>query len=331
MSTLSSQRLFPVTGDRLHPKEITPVPIRTNFMNGVKLALILAAGLAAASSPAQAKDSPAGQEDKYLAVEAREISPESRELIQIFAPSIRHREAKVSTGKGGARLLTFTSDSILNGRAIRKFNQGLLERSVNVYGAAYYGDFSWERTVIDAAITMTRPVAGAADTIDISEGIARDPETNLPLMPLTVSINDLTIALKEDFGKTWKRVEIIPAAEPVAPEQRIGRYPGSKVRFVRQNDGERRHVLYAVKGDLRAVEQFFDGKLKDIHRTVIVAGDANSAPSPAEVFGIKTSAKVIVLSGYSYIDKKLAYTEVTLRHASDPNLSPYVEIEVAEN
>ena len=305
--------------------------IRSNLMNAVKLALILAASLAAAPSPALAQNSPAGQDDNYLTIEAQEITPENRELIQIFAPSIRHREAKVSTGKGGARLLTLTSDSILNGRAIRKFNQGLLERSINVYGAAYYGDFSWERTVIDAAITMTRPVAGAADTIEISEGIARDPQTNLPLMPLTVSVNDLTLALKEDFGKAWKRVEIIPAAEPVAPEPKIGRYPGSKVRLVRQNDGERRHVVYAVKGELRPVEQFFDGKLKEAHRTVIVAGDANSTPSPAEVFGIKTSAQVIVLSGYSYIDKRLAYTEVTLRHASDPNLAPYVEIEVAEN
>ena len=301
--------------------------IHAKLMNGVKLTLILAA----VSSPAQAQDSPAGRDKEYLTVEARETSPENRELLQLFAPAIRHREAKISEGKGGARLLTFTSDSILNGRAVRKFNQGLLERGINVYGAAYYGDFSWERTVIDAAITITRPASGVPDTIEISEGIARDPKTNLPLMPLTVSINDLTFALKDDFGKTWKRVEIIPTAEPVAPELKIGRYPGCKVRIVRQNDGERRHVLYAVKGDLREVEKYFDEKLKEIHRTVIVAGDADSAASPAEVFGIKTSAQVVVLSGYSYINNNLAYTEVTLRHASDPNLSPYVEIEVAEN
>ncbi|WP_373694374.1 hypothetical protein [Geobacter sp.] len=305
--------------------------IRTNLMNRVKLALILAVGLAAVSSPTEAQDSPAGQGKDYLAVEAREMPPESRELIQIFASSIRHRDVKVTAGKGGSRLLTFTSDSILNGRAVRKFNQGLLERGINVYGAAYYGDFAWDRTIVDAAITITRPATGAPDTIEISEGIARDPLTNLPLMPLTVSINELTIPLKEDFGKAWKRLEIIPAVEPIAPEPKTGRYPGSKVRIVRQNDGERRQVIYAVKGDLRAVEQFFDAKLKEIHRTVIVAGDADSAASPAEVFGIKTSAQVIVLSGYSYNDKKLAYTEATLRHASDPNLSPYVEIEVAEN
>lgn len=304
---------------------------RTNFMNGVKSSLVLAAGLAAVSSPAFAQVPPAEKGTGYLAVEAHETSPENRELVQIFAPAISHREAKVTAGKGGTRLLTFTTDSILNGRAVRKFNQGLLQRGINVYGAAYYGDFSWDRTVIDAAITMTRPVAGVPDTIEISEGIARDPQSNLPLMPLSVSINDLTIPLKEDFGKTWKRVVIIPAEEPAAPEPKTGRYPGSKVRAVLQNDGERRQVVYAVKGDLKEVEQFFDTKLKELHRTVIVSGDADSTPSPAEVFGIKTSAQVIVLSGYSYIDKKLAYTEVTLRHASDPNLSPYVEIEVAEN
>ncbi len=120
--------------------------IRTNLMNGVKLALILAAGLAAVSSPAKAQDSPPGQGQEYLAIEAREMPPESRELIQIFAPSIRHSDAKVTAGKGGSRLLTLTSDSILNGRAVRKFNQGLLERGINVYGAAYYGDFAWDRT-----------------------------------------------------------------------------------------------------------------------------------------------------------------------------------------
>lgn len=303
---------------------------RTNFMNGVKLSLILA-GLAAVSSPAFALEQPADKGTGYLAVEARETAPESRELVQIFSPAINHREAKVTAGKDGTRLLTLTTDSILNGRAVRKFNQKLIEKGINVYGAAYYGDFSWDRTVIDAAITMTRPVAGVPDTIEISEGIARDPKTNLPLMPLTVSIYDLSIPLKEDFGKAWKRVEIIPAVEPAAPELKTGRYPGSRVRLVRQNDGERRHVIYAVKGDLHAVEQFFDAKLKEIHRTVIVAGDADSAPSPAEVFGVKTSAQVIVLSGYSYIDKKLVNSDVTLRHASDPNLSPYVEIEVTEN
>lgn len=303
---------------------------RTNFINGVKLSLILA-GLAAVSSPAFALEQPADKGTGYLAVEARETAPESRELVQIFSPAINHREAKVTAGKDGTRLLTLTTDSILNGRAVRKFNQKLIAKGINVYGAAYYGDFSWDRTVIDAAITMTRPVAGMPDTIEISEGIARDPKTNLPLMPLTVSIYDLSIPLKEDFGKAWKRIEIIPAVEPAAPELKTGRYPGSRVRLVRQNDGERRHVIYAVKGDLHAVEQFFDTKLKEIHRTVIVAGDADSAASPAEVFGVKTSAQVIVLSGYSYIDKKLVNSDVTLRHASDPNLSPYVEIEVTEN
>ncbi len=306
--------------------------IHTKLMNGAKLTLILATVFAALPLQAQTQDLPVVEQGNgYLTIEAQETSPEKEHLVQIFAPSISYREAKISEGKGDSRLLTFTSDYILNGRTVRKFNKGLQERGINIYGAAYYGDFAWDRTVIDAAITITRPVTGAPGTIEISEGIARDPQTNLPLMPLTVSINELSIPLRDDFGKSWQRIEIIPSVEPAAPEPKTGRYPGSKVRLVRQNDNERRNVIYSVEGDLREVEAFFDEKLKETHRTVIVAGDTDSSASPAEVFGIKTSAQVIVLSGYNYINNKLTSTEVTLRHASDPNLSPYIEIEVAEN
>ncbi|RNC72740.1 MAG: hypothetical protein ED859_01905 [Desulfuromonadales bacterium] len=304
---------------------------RSHLTRNLKRAFLIAAGLACLPVTAMATEVVPLQDKGVLAVEAADLSRENRELVQLFSPTIRNREVRVNAGKEGAKVLTIVTDSILTGRTVRKFNESLLAKGVSIYGAAYYGNFSWERTINDAAITATRTVTGEMDTIEISEGIVRDPKTNLPLMPLTVSIHELSIPLRDDFGKTWKKMRIIPDAETAAPEPKTGRYPGSRVRLVRQNDEEKRHVVYAVKGNLRQVEEFFDAKLKEAHRTVIVAGDSEGAPSPAEVFGIRTSAQVVVLSGYTYSDKKLAYTEVTLRRASDPNLAPYVEVEVAEN
>lgn len=298
-----------------------------------KLAFLLATWLLAIPAMAEIREPTPGSGKGYLPVEATEIPQSDREMAGLFLPSISNSGLKVADGEGGRKLVTITSERILNGRAVRKFNESLLSRGVSIYGAAYFGDFSWDRTVIDAAVTATRKVEGEADTIEVSDGIARDPKTDQPLMPMTVSIHEMYIPLREDFGKTWKKMRLIPEAEPAAPEPMTGRYPGSRIRLVRQNGPDKRDVVYAVKGELGDVEQFFDERLRERHRTVIVAGDPSDSPSPAEVFGIKTSAQVIVLSGYSYASgtRKLSVTEVTLKRAKDPNLAPYVEIEVVEN
>lgn len=307
---------------------------RLNLNNAKKLGAVIAVGLMALPFTAlSAAPAPPASDKGYLPVEAAEPSPAEKELSGMFAPTFGHRDLKVSGGSGNRKLLTITSERPLNGRAVRKFNESLLSRGINIYGAAYYGDFAWDRTVIDAAITAIRQVPGEPDTIEISEGLARDPRNNQPLMPLTVAVNELSIPLKDEFGKTWHKVRVIPEADAVAPEPRTGRYPGSRVRTVRHNEPDKRDVVYAVRADMGEVERYFDDRLKEIHRTVIVSGDAAASPSPAEVFGIKTSAQVIVLSGYTYAagTKKLAFTEVTLKRAADPSLAPYVEVQVVEN
>lgn len=302
--------------------------------NARKLGAVISVGLMTLpfTAPLAASVPPAGDKG-YLPVEAAESSPAEKELSGMFAPTFGHRDLKVTSGSANRKLLTITSERPLNGRAVRKFSEGLLSRGISIYGAAYYGDFVWNRTVIDAAITATRQVAGEPDTIEVSEGLARDPQSNQPLMPLTVAVNELSIPLKDEFGKTWQKVRVIPEADTAAPEPSTGRYPGSRVRVVRHNEPDKRDVVYAVKADLAQVERYFDDRLKEIHRTVIVSGDSAGSPSPAEVFGIKTSAQVIVLSGYTYAagTKKLAFTEVTLKRAADPSLSPYVEVQVVEN
>lgn len=271
------------------------------------------------------------QDLAYLSVEAASMPAADRQLAELFAPPPGYRDLTITGNASGQKLLTLTSERILSGRGVRKFTDGLLAKGISIYGATYYGDFSWDRTVHDAAITVTRTVQGEPDTIEVSEGLARDPKTNKPLMPLTASIHEISIPVREDFGTAWQKLRIFPAAEPAATEPKTGRYPASKVRLVRGNDPDRKHLFYAVRGNLTDVEQFFDQKLRLIHKTVIVSGEADGLPSPAEVFGIKTSAQVIVLSGYTFVEKRLTSTQVTLRRASDPNLSPYVEIEVTEN
>ncbi len=279
------------------------------------------------AAPVQAMVSAPPQD--YLTVEAHEASPAERTLAPLFSPSFQYRDITVTT-EGDRRLVTITSDRGITSRNVRKLNESLISRGISIYGAAYYGDFAWDRTILDAAITMTRKVEGEPDTIEISDGTVRDIKTNKPLVPLTAAVYELHIPVSTGFATSWKKQRIIPAVDIPAPEPRTGRFPGSRVFQIRENEALRRNVLYAVKGELREVEQFFDRKLKEIHRTVIVAGDVEGMPAPAEVFGIKTSAQVIVLSGYSYVNKKLVSTEVTLRRAGDPNLSDYIEIEVVE-
>lgn len=299
----------------------------------IRLAAISLAGFMTLAAPPPARAAATAADKGYLPVEAADSSPADKQLADLFTPPFGYREVKVKTGSNDRKLVTITSERTLNGRAIRKFNENLLSRGISIFGAAYYGDYSWERTVVDAAITATRKVAGEADTIEVSEGIARDPQSGQPLMPLTVSVDELSIPLRADFGKTWKKVRLLPEQEPAAQEPKTGRYPGSRIRLARDNDPDKKDVFYAAKADLAEVERYFDDRLKDMHHTVIVSGDASSAPAPTEVFGIKTPAQVIVLSGYTYRPgtKKLSYTEVTLKRASDPNLAPYVEVEVAEN
>lgn len=265
----------------------------------------------------------------YLTVEAPDASPAERTLAPLFAPSFQYRDIKV-TSEGDRRLVTITSDRGITSRNVRKLNEGLLSRGISIYGAAFFGDFTWDRTVVDAAITMTRKVEGEPDTIEISDGTVREPTSNKPLVPVTAAVYELHIPVSSEFATSWKKLRIIPSTDILAPEPRTGRFPGSRVFQVRENEPLRRNVVYVVKGELRDVEQYFDQKLKEIHRTVIVAGDSEGTPAPVEVFGIKTSAMVIVLSGYTYTNKKLVSTEVTLRRAGDPNLSDYIEIEVVE-
>lgn len=299
--------------------------------NSVRIAIIIAGSLAVFPTAAPCLEKQPTTGKGYLVVEANEAAPGERELVDSFAPTFAAQEIKLSPGPAGRKLLTIAADGGFTSRMVRKYNETLLSRGINIYGAAYYGDFSWERPAFDASITATRKCTTEPDTIEISEGIAMNPTGDQPLMPMTVATDRLSIPLRSDFGKNWKKLRLIPATEPAAPEPKTGRYPGSRVCLVRKDDGLAKTVLYATKGNLAEVEKYFEAKLKEIHKTVIITGDPTSAPAPVELFGIKTSARIIVVAGYTYAQRKLHYTEVTLKQAGDPNLAPYVEIEVAEN
>lgn len=299
--------------------------------NAVRIAILIVGSLTVFPVAAFCQDKQPATGKDYLVVEASEAPQDERELVDSFAPSFASQEIKLSPGPAGRKMLTITADRNFTGRMVRKYNETLLSRGINIFGAAYFGDFSWDRPAFDASITVTRKYAAEPDTIEISEGIAQTAHGDRPLMPMTITADRLSIPLRGDFGKTWKKLRLIPATEPMAPEPKTGRYPGSRVYLVRQDDGLAKTVCYAVKGKLADVENFFEGKLKEVHKTVIVTGEPTSPPAPVELFGIRTSARIIVVAGYTYAQKKLHYTEVTLKQAGDPNLAPYVEIEVAEN
>ena len=260
-----------------------------------------------------------------------QTSSQDAELSAFFAPPFPYRNVWIDRGADGRTLVTITTNSALTKQEISAFKEDLRHRSVNIYGPVYYGEFSWNRTSADAAVTVTRKVEGEGDTIAISEGVARDLRSNEPLMSLTVSERELFIPLTGDFGKIWRKVRIIAEPEPPAPEPKTGRYPGSRVHRVLQDDTTRKQVIYAVRGRIEDVKDFFAKKLKEVHATFLLTGDLEGPSVPDEVFGIKTSARRIMLSGYTFKDKKLFHTEVTIRRADDPTLTDFVEVEVVEN
>ncbi len=253
------------------------------------------------------------------------------ELPRLFTPSFRCKEIKVARNNDGQMLLTIVADEPLNPKKVRLFGEELLSRGISIYGPTYFGAFSWDRTADKAAITMTRRAKDLPDVIEVSESIVAQPQGTQPVVALTVSDGNLYIPLSPHFGKDWARVAIFPGSEPAAAEPKTGRYPGARLRQARQGEGGERTLFYAYRGNIAEAAAFFRERLNRAHKTVITSGDPAVPYSQAEVFGIKTAARVFTLTGYSYASQRLTYTAVTLRKAADPALSEYVEIEVSEN
>lgn len=250
------------------------------------------------------------------------------DLTTLFSPPFPHTGITIDDAGNARLLLTISTEGLLLPSTAREFTEKLRERGIHIYGPTFFGEFSWERAAYDAAVTLIRRSSDLPDTVEVSESVIKTSDRR-PIVALTVEENRVLIPLRADFGKVWRRVGIIPDKEPDSVEPKIGRFPGSRLRQVKQ-EGERTRLYYACKGELGEAVKFFDDSLRRIHKTVLITGDPAAPSSQSEIFGIKTYGRVITLSGHTLIDQRLSTTEVILRRADDPSLAAYVEMETAE-
>lgn len=153
-------------------------------------------------------------------------------LTKLFTPEFPYETIKAVEDSKGRRFIVIRTKEKISGKALSEYDDLLLSRGVNIYGAFHYGMFSWQqRTVTDYAITITRKVEGEADTVEISESVVKDPKKQEPIVAASAKGKEIRIAIEQDFGKKWRKIKIIPDKEPDVPEPKIGRYPGSKLRY----------------------------------------------------------------------------------------------------
>lgn len=263
-----------------------------------------------------------------LACTASVYAAGSDDLAALFSPSFSHSGVKVAEAGNSRLLLTISTDGLLLPSTAREFTEELRKRGVSIYGPTFFGDFSWDRAAYDAAVTLIRRSRDLPDTVEVSESVIRTPDRR-PIVALTVTEDKVLIALREDFGKAWRRVVIFPDKEPETAEPRTGRFPGSRLRQVAKAGGSERR-FYACKGDLADAIRFFEAELGRVHKTVLMQGDPAGLSAQTVVFGIRTYGKVVTLTGHTLIDQRLSTTEVVLRKPDEPSLGPYLEIETAE-
>lgn len=255
-------------------------------------------------------------------------------LVSAFTPQFPIRGITVEDFGQRDRLVRITAEQDVRGEALDNYVTLLLSRGISVYGATFYGSFDENRSTVEASITMTRKAAGETGTVDVSTSVARAKTGKGPVNPLFVNEKELTIPVEGDFGRKWRRLTILPEQEPAGEEPKVGRFPGARLRLAEglsANQGDRKRLVYAARGTVSDVAGYYAKALKNIHATVTTTGNPAASPSPTELFGIKTFARQVTVAGYTYRNRVMYYTEVTLKQGVDPNLAEYVEIEVLEN
>jgi hypothetical protein len=255
-------------------------------------------------------------------------------LVSAFTPQFPIRGITVQDFGQRDRLVKITAEQDVRGVALDDYVTLLLSRGISVYGATYYGSFDGNRSTVEASIIMTRKAAGETGTVDVSTSVAKAKSGKGPVNPLFVNDKELTIPVEGDFGRKWQRLTILPEQEPTGEESKVGRFPGARLRLAEglsAGKGTRKRLVYAARGTFADVSGYYEKALKGIHATITTTGSRTAPHTPTELFGIKTFARQVTVAGYTYRNRVMYYTEVTLKQGVDPNLAEYVEIEVLEN
>jgi hypothetical protein len=195
--------------------------------------------------------------------------------------------------------------------------------------------FSWDKTVTDYAITITRKVEGEPDTVEISESVVRDPESQEPIVAASAKGKEIRIAIEKDFGNKWRKIRIIPEKELDSLEPKIGRYPGFKLAYYRT-----KRWVYVSRNSLKEIYYSYETKVRKSFIKAYgfpFAKEMFENPkayshSSIEVFGIKTTGREFWIHGFNQIPgEKWNSVEIKGYQSLDVNLCNFIQIEIAES
>ena len=260
-------------------------------------------------------------------------------LTKLFAPDFPYESIKIVEDSKGRGFIVIKAREKIEGRFLREYEDLLLSRGVSIYGRFHYGVFSWQKTVTDYAITITRKVEGEAGSVEISESIVKNPEKNEPTVAASAKSKEIRIAIEKDFAKRWKKIKIIPDKEREAPEPKIGRYPGSKLREMINLPSGDKSWVYVSKDSLKRIYDFYEAKLLDsfikVYETIlareIVRDPKAYSHNPIKIFEIRTIGRVFSIAGYNHVPReKWNSIEIKWQQSLDPNLSNFIQIEINE-
>jgi hypothetical protein len=264
-------------------------------------------------------------------------------LTKLFAPGFPYESIKMLEDSKGRRFIVIRAKDKIEGKTLRGYDDLLLSRGVSIYGTFHYGIFSWQKTVTNYAITLTRKVNGEPNAVEISESVVKNPEKNEPIVAASAKGKEIRIAIEKDFGKRWKKIVIVPEKEPELKEPTMWRYPGSHLILVRDwtaITGKGRTLTLVSKDTLKQVDQYYEEKVRqsfmkaygDPFAEEIFSNPRAFSHNPIKIFGIRTIGRDFRISGYDQIPPgKMGSIKIRILQSLDSNLSGFIQIEVGED
>lgn len=265
---------------------------------------------------------------------SREKEVKDEYLTKLFEPHIPYESIKVMEDSTGSRFIVIKTKEKLIEKDLSEYDDLLLSRSVNIYGSFHHGLFSWQQTVTDYAITITRKVEGEPDTIEISESVVKDPKKNEPIVATSAKGREIRIAIEKDFGKKWKKIKLMPDKEPEAPEPKVGRAHGARLVSLKSLPSGTRYYIFISKAPLKQIYDYYSGKLNEQYPFAkeMFSNPKAYSHTSIKLLGIKTTGREFRLTFYNKTPKGiLGSIEVISRQSIDPNLSDYIQIDIMED
>lgn len=264
-------------------------------------------------------------------------------LTKLFAPGFPYESIKVMEDSKDRRFIVIRAKDKLEGKTLRDYEDLLLSRGISIYGAFHYGIFSWQKTVTDYAITITRKVEGEPNTVEISESVVKDPKKNEPIVAASAKGKEIRIAIEKDFGKKWRKIIIVPEKEPELREPTRWRYPGARLILIQDSTaikGKGRELTFVSRGPLKRIYEYY---LERVRQSFLKSYEAPFAEeifsnpkafsyNSIKIFGIRTIGRDLRMSGYDQIPPgKMGSIQIFISQSLDSNLSGFIQIEVWED